>query len=100
MGLYDISDETSIYNLVTTTVVESSTLNQGQVWSNKLQFDLLCEQIVFLESLRVVVGFFVLFCCWIFERGGERERKCSKWLSDLALAASSVKGLYSLNRSC
>lgn len=42
-------------------MVEDSILNQGQTWSNKFQFDLDCDVIVFLGSLCGVVGFGV-FC--------------------------------------
>jgi len=42
-------------------VVEGSVLNQGQIWSNKLQFGLHWDLIVFLGSLCGGVGFGV-FC--------------------------------------
>ena len=69
-------------------MVEGCILNQGQIWSSKLQFDLHWGLIVFLGSLRGVVGFgdfcFAAvvggFCWWVgfFERERKRERKCSK----------------------
>lgn len=65
-------------------MVEGSILNQGQIWSTKLQFDLHWELIIFLGNLCGGVGFGV-FCfaaaavgCWGFAGVGGKERKCSK----------------------